>query len=69
MIQVDWGNAEETFLVMRFSKVWTTEEYEAAILLARKYILSKLYTVDVIVDMRFYSAGTRQINRGDDPDR
>ena len=52
MIVVDWGNADESLLIMKFIEKWTLEEYQDTNYKAYDMINQQSHPVVVIVDMR-----------------
>ncbi|MCA9885934.1 MAG: hypothetical protein KC615_21975 [Anaerolineae bacterium] len=51
-INIDWGNVEETILVIKPTLRWTDEDYHREIPLLLEAIQSKPYPVDLIIDLR-----------------
>jgi len=52
MITVDWGNYEESLLVMIFVSKWSLDDYHDAIKQAYQLGQSKPYPIAFMVDMR-----------------
>lgn len=53
MIQVAWGDQDETLMVWRFlSERWPTDAFYEAVQRSNLMISSKTYTVDALVDLR-----------------
>ncbi|QPC83203.1 hypothetical protein G4Y79_02165 [Phototrophicus methaneseepsis] len=51
-LSVDWGNIEETFIVVKLDLRWSYDDYQQAIALVLQGIRSKNHPVDVIIDVR-----------------
>lgn len=52
MVRIDWGNADETFLVWRFEGGWQADDYVASVYEANRLADSKAYPVDIILDLQ-----------------
>ena len=52
MIIIDWGDADETMIIMKFIGQWTTRQYRAAMVRRNLMILSKSHPVATIADLR-----------------
>ncbi|MCB9458161.1 MAG: hypothetical protein H6670_00825 [Anaerolineaceae bacterium] len=51
-LSIDWGNVEETILIIKPALRWTDEDYHREIPLMVQKMQSKPYPVDVIIDLR-----------------
>ena len=51
-IKLTWGNDQESLLVMRFSKGWTSDECLEIAKKASRLIAQKSHTVHIFVDLR-----------------
>lgn len=51
MIQVYWGDEEETYVVWHFSPCWTVDDHARAMDINLAFVTSKPYTVDIIADL------------------
>ena len=73
MIEVDWGDANETILVWTFSHGWTAQDFTDAFVLSEKYVASKVTPsiVHILIDVQhtahlpkdMFTLGRYAINR------
>ncbi len=50
---VDWGNVEETLLIMKFDSKWTYEDYRSLVEEALQQLDDKDHPVDLFIDLQF----------------
>lgn len=51
-IAFDWGNHDETLLIIHFQDGWTIDEYLSSVQVMQKMLLSKTNDVDIFVDFQ-----------------
>lgn len=52
-IEVDWGNQEETLIVMKINGKWTSEEFNRAMSQLSELSKSKSYQPTLMADLRY----------------
>lgn len=52
MIIIDWGNLEETLIVMRVVDKWSYQQFQSALQKIHQMLALKLLDVDLMIDIR-----------------